>query len=88
MCLTSTCAAGLRASTAAMIAAKLADLDITGPAPPTLSAGPPSGLVDLVLAVTADQVRLTGGGTESVPENAHSQEQTGGTAPRERGRLD
>ena len=57
-----------------MIAAKLAGLDITGPAPPAPPAGPPPGPVDLVLAVTADQVRLTGGGTESAPENAHSQE--------------
>src|SRR5579859_6739104 len=43
---------------AAMIAAKLAGLDIAAPPP---SAAVLSGPVDLVLAVTADQVRLTGG---------------------------
>ncbi len=46
---------------AAMIAAKLAGLDIAAPAP---SAAPVSGPVDLVLAVAGGQVRLAGGGVE------------------------
>ena len=46
---------------AEMIAAKLAGLDIAAPAP---SAAPLAGPVDLVLAVTGDQVRLAGGGVE------------------------
>ena len=45
---------------AAMIAGKLAGLDITVPPPAAVPAGP----VDLVLAVTGGQVRLAGGGAE------------------------
>ena len=46
---------------AEMIADKLVGLDIAAPAP---SVAPLAGPVDLVLAVTADQVRLAGGGAE------------------------
>ncbi len=43
-------------------AAKLAGLDIAAPPP---SAVPPTGPVDVVLAVTGGQVQLSGGGAEA-----------------------
>ena len=48
---------------AEMVAAKLAGLDIT--APPPAAPVPRAGPVDLVLAVTGGQVRLSGGGVDA-----------------------
>ncbi len=49
---------------AEMVAAKLAGLDITAPPPPAAPV-PLAGPVDLVLAVTGERVRLSGGGADA-----------------------